>query len=159
MGCRSNQPYNYFVNLKTIFQKLLGKGPSSLEPVFPKEGILWHDWNEVTEKLIQERNRPVLLFVANPDPTVSPFLKGVLGAMPANAKLRGLLHNYYIGLMIRVDSLPELFRALGAGSRYNLAILSPAGLTPLAVIDPAGGKPGEIVETITAVLEKLKEIY
>lgn len=128
-------------------------------PVFPKDGIVWHDWSAETETLVAERNRPVLLFVANPDPTVAPFLKAVLRALPKNERLRELLDGYFVAVLIKADSVPELFKSLGAGSRYNIAVLSPAGLTPMTTIDPAGGKPEEIAATITKVLEKLKEIY
>ncbi len=133
--------------------------PFMSQPKFPKDGILWHEWNDETVKMIEKRNRPVLLFVANPDPTVSPFLKGVLRAMPLNIKLRDLLHDYYIALMFQADSIPEHFKELGAGSRFNIAILSPAGLTPMVIINPTKGKPEEIAETIAKVLEKLQGIY
>lgn len=140
-----------------IFKRLFSRAGAG--PEFPTDGILWHEWNEVTEQLIAERDRPVLLAVLNPEPTVAPFLKAVLRAMPADAELREMLHSYYIAVMLRADAIPDYFRDLGAGSRYNIAILSPAGLTPLATIDPAGGKPQEIVQTITKVLVKLKEVY
>ncbi|MFI5337209.1 MAG: hypothetical protein ACHQ5A_10525 [Opitutales bacterium] len=133
--------------------------PVPAEPKFPQDGILWHHWNEVTQKKIAERNRPVLLFVTNPDGTILPFLQAVLAAMPRDAKLREMLHDYYIALMIPVGELPEYFRDLGAGSRYHIAILSPAGLTPLATINPVSGNPAEIVTTITKVLEKLQSVY
>jgi hypothetical protein len=129
------------------------------QPVFPQDGILWHEWSPETARLIAERDRPVLLFVANPDPMVAPFLAAFLRAAPLNARLRELLHGYYVALMIRADSLPAEFAALGAGSRYNIAVLSPAGLTPLATIDPAGGKPEEIVETIAELLTRLQDVY
>ena len=149
------------VILKNLFLKFLNQAPKSAssQADFPKDGILWHEWNDVTKKLIIERDRPVLLFVANPDPTVSPFLKGVLMEMPRNKKLRALLQDYYLALMIPVESLPELFKDLGAGGRYNIAILSPAGLTPMATINPVDGKPEKIVGTILKVLEKLQELY
>jgi len=44
------------------------------EKEFPDKGILWRDWNDDTLRIIQEKNRPVLLFVADPDPFVWPFL-------------------------------------------------------------------------------------
>jgi hypothetical protein len=122
-------------------------------------GILWHEWNEETERQVAERNRPVLLFVANPDPMVAPFLNLFLRAAPLNARLRELLHDYYIAIMIRADALPEYFADMGAGRRYNLAVLSPAGLTPLAVIDPSDGRPEAIVETVAELLTRLKSVY
>jgi hypothetical protein len=131
----------------------------TVRPEFPKNGILWHEWNDDTIRMIEERDRPVLLFVANPDPIIAPFLKGVLRAMSLNEKLRDLLHHYYIALMVYSDSMPEYFEDLDAGSRYNIAILSPAGLTPMVTIDPMDGRPEEIVGTILNVLEKLQEVY
>ncbi len=128
-------------------------------PEFPKDGILWHEWNDDTLGTIEERDRPVLLFVANPDPVIAPFLQGVLRAMPLNERLRNLLHDYYIALMVYSDSMPEYLEDLQAGSRYNIAILSPAGLTPMVTIDPMDGRPEEIVGTILKVLEKLQEVY
>ena len=146
---------------KNIFRKLFNQTPKSAssKPDFPKDGILWRVWNGETQKMIAEKNRPVLLFVENTDPTVWPFLKVVLKEMPRNKKLRALLQDYYLALMIPVESLPELFKDLGAGGRYNIAILSPAGLTPMATIDPVNGKPEKIVETILKILEKLQELY
>jgi len=94
-----------------------------------------------------------------PDPIIAPFLKGVLQAMPLNEKLRDLLHHYYIALMVYPGSMPEYFEDLDAGSRYNIAVLSPAGLTPMVTIDPTDGRPEEIVGTILKVLEKLQEVY
>ena len=132
---------------------------SIVTPEFPKDGILWREWNEETIGMIEERDRPVLLFVANPDPFIAPFLEGVLHAMPLNEKLRDLLHDYYIALMVHAGSMPEYLEELDAGSRYNIAILSPAGLTPMVTIDPREGSPEEIVETITKVLQKLRDIY
>ena len=128
-------------------------------PEFSKDGILWHAWNDDTIRMIEKRNRPVLLFVANPDPLIEPFLNGVLRAMPLNEKLRDLLHHFYTALMVHSDSMPEYFKELGAGSQYNIAILSPTGLTPMVTIDPIWGKPEEIVEAILTVLQNLQDIY
>jgi hypothetical protein len=133
--------------------------PPGSHPEFPRDGILWREWNDETIRLIEERDRPVLLFVADPDSAIAPFLKGVLKAMPLNEKLRDLLHDYYIALMVRAGSTPEYLEDLGAGSRYNIAVLAPAGLTPMVMINPMEGGPEEIVETIRKVLDKLKEVY
>ena len=94
---------------------------------FPDEGILWRGWDEETLKFIAEKDLPVLLFVADPDPIVSPFLKAVFQAMPANARLRELLHERYPALLIEADRLPEKLKFFGAGDRYRIAVLSPAG--------------------------------
>lgn len=146
---------------KELFNKKSGPtSPLTLDEIkLPKDGIRWYEWNDDTQKLIAERDRPILLFVANPDPMVWPFLKAVFKAMPLNPKLRELLHGYTLALFMKADSVPEYFSDLGAGKSYNIAILSPAGLTPLATIDPTGGKTEEIVNTITKVLEKLQEVY
>jgi len=149
------------MSLKKLFSKLFirSKAPSSSDAQFPKDGILWHEWNDATRKLIADRNRPVLLFVANQDGMVWPFLRGVFQEMPLNAKLRELLNGYFIGLLMKGGEVPEYFRDLGAGGRFNIAILSPAGLTPMATIDPSKGKPKEIVGTILKVLENLQKTY
>ena len=60
-------------------------------PEFPGDGILWRGCNDETLRLIAERDKPVLLFVANPDPMVWPFLRETFKAMPQNEKLRQLL--------------------------------------------------------------------
>jgi len=128
-------------------------------PEFPEDGILWREWNDETLRLIEERDRPVLLFVVDPDPAVAPFLKGILQAMPLNEKLRILLHDYFIALMVRADSVPEYLEELGSGRQYHIAILAPVGLTPMVTFNPMQGRPGEVVETILKVLEKLQEVY
>jgi len=89
------------------------------EQKFPDSGILWRGWNEETLRLVQQRERPVLLFVADPDPQVWPFLRETFTAMPANARLRELLHEFYTPLYIEARSLPEDLTAFGAGSRYH----------------------------------------
>jgi hypothetical protein len=129
------------------------------ESQFPERGILWRGWNEETLELIREKGLPVLLFVADPDPIVSPFLKAVFQAMPANAKLRQLLHERYPALFIEADALPEEQKLLGAGSRYHIAVLSPAGLTPMITIDPVHGAPAEVVAEIARILERLDEVW
>src|SRR5260370_41676785 len=61
-------------------------------PEFPEKGILWRGWNDETLSIINEKNRPVLLVVADPNPLVWPFLREILKEMPNNTKLRNLLH-------------------------------------------------------------------
>src|ERR1700732_4925106 len=106
---------------------------------FPDKGILWRGWDDATLSIINEKQRPVLLFVADTDPAVWPFLRDVLKEMPASTTLRTLLHESCTALYIEPGALPEERKALGAGGRYHIAILSPAGLTPIATIDPASG--------------------
>jgi hypothetical protein len=128
-------------------------------PQFPEEGILWRDWSDETLKIIDEKKRPVLLFVADPDPSVWPFLREVFKEMPGNAKLRALLHEFFVALFIKADALPNLLKQLGAGSRYHIAVLSPYGLTPMVTIDPVSGKPAEVVNEIVSVLERLVDAW
>jgi hypothetical protein len=125
---------------------------------FPDKGILWRRWNDETLQLIADRQRPVLLFVADPDPLVWPFLRELFTAMPANARLRELLHDFYVALFIEARSLPEDLKAFGAGSRYHVAVLSPSGLTPLVTVD-VRRQPQEVVATILDVLERLVDVW
>jgi hypothetical protein len=124
---------------------------------FPDKGILWRGWNDATLSIINEKQRPVLLFVT--DPFVWPFLREIFKAMPTNTKLRTLLHDSYPALYIEADALPEELKALGAGSRYHIAILSPYGLTPIVTIDPVRGKPAEVISEIVLILERLLTVW
>jgi hypothetical protein len=128
-------------------------------PEFPDKGILWRGWNEETLRLISEKEKPVLLFVADPDPIVWPFLREAFRDMPNNAKLRALLHEVYPALCIKADELPEELKLLGAGSRYHIAILSPYGLTPMVTFAPVTGRPSELIDEIVAVLERLLQAW
>ncbi len=129
------------------------------EPHFPNGGILWRGWSDETRREIAERDRPVLVFVADRDAFVWPFLKEIFKAMPANAKLRTLLHETFVALFIKADELPEELKDLGAGSSYHIAIVSPYGLTHLVTFDPVHGNPDEVVAEITQVLERLAETW
>jgi hypothetical protein len=124
-------------------------------PEFPDRGILWLLWNDETQRVIAEKQNPVLLFVRDTDPLVWPFLRELFKEMPKNDRLRTLLHERCCPLYTEVETLTEALKALGAGSRYHLAILSPNGLTPMITIDPAGGKPAEIVAHIVGLLERV----
>jgi len=129
--------------------------PDQDEPQLPADGILWRGWSDETLRDIAERARPVLLFVADPDPWIWPFLRETFKAMPANASLRKLLHESFIALFIKADELPQELESLGAGSRFHIAILSPYGLTPMITINPVHGSPAETVNEIVRVLERL----
>jgi hypothetical protein len=133
-------------------------GPEISENDFPEKGILWRGWNDETLRLIQEKQRPVLLFVADPDPLVRPFLRNIFKAMPASARLRELLHDFYLPLFIEAQSLPEELKTLGAGSRYHVAVLSPYGLTPLVTVE-VQHKPDDVVKTILDILERLVDVW
>ena len=43
------------------------------QPGFPDDGILWHDLNDETLRIINERKNPVLPFIRNSEPLVWPF--------------------------------------------------------------------------------------
>jgi hypothetical protein len=132
-------------------------GSETTTPEFPEGGILWRGWNEETLRIIAEKDKPLLLFVRDPDPFVWPFLRETLKQMPRNARLRELLHTQCVALFLKASALPSELRALGAGSRYHIAVLSPSGLTPLVTIDPTSGAPAQVVENVTAVLERILE--
>lgn len=129
------------------------------ESQFPDQGILWRGWSDETLSAIEEKKWPVLLFVADPDPMVWPFLREIFKEMPANAKLRALLHEYFLALFIKADALPEHLKALGAGSRYHIAVLSPYGLTPMVTIDPVNGRPQDVVSEVVLILERLVDVW
>ena len=126
-------------------------------PEFPGQGILWRGWEDETLRIINEKQQPILLFVPDTDPFVWPFLRETFKEMPKNAKLRDLLHTKCLALYIEADKLPEELKLLGAGSRYHIAILSPAGLTPMITVDPTSGKPAAIVEHIASLLERISQ--
>ena len=128
------------------------------EHAFPGDGILWRGWNEETLRLVQERKRPVLLFVADPDPLVFPFLRETFKAMPGNARLRELLHEFYTPLYIEAPSLPEDLKAFGAGSRYHVAVLSPYGFTPMVWVNVLR-PPDEVIATIVDTLERMQDAW
>lgn len=128
-------------------------------PHFPEEGILWLTWSDETLKALDEKKWPVLLFVADADPVVWPFLREVFKEMPANAKLRALLHELFLPLFIKADELPNLLKELSAGSSYHIAVLSPYGLTPMVTINPVRGRPADVVTEIVSVLERLVDIW
>jgi len=132
--------------------------PETPAPEFPSSGILWRGWNEETLRLVQQRERPVLLFVADPDPLVWPFLRATFTAMPANARLRELLHEFYTPLYIEAPSLPDDLKAFGAGTRYHLALLSPYGFTPLVwvnVLQP----PDKVIAALVDTLERMQDAW
>ena len=128
------------------------------EHEFPADGILWRGWNEQTLALVAQRERPVLLFVADPDPLVFPFLRATFNAMPRNARLRALLHEFYTPLYIEAGSLPDDLKAFGAGSRYHVAVLSPYGFTPLVWVN-ALRPPDEVIATIVDTLERMQDAW
>ena len=129
------------------------------EPEFPDSGILWRGWNEETLDLIDQRRVPVLLFVADPDPLVRPFLIDIFKQLPKHAKLRELLHAFFPGLFLKIDELPEQLKVLGAGRDFHIAVLSPSGLTPLITFEVTSRPALETVNNIAAVLERLRDVW
>jgi len=121
-------------------------------------GILWQDYDG-TIRLLKEKARPVLLFVLDQDGTRFPFLREILAAMPRNEKLRTLLNGSCTAMLLKPDSMPEYMQDLGAGSNYHLAILSPAGLTPLVTFDYMTGHTEKLVEEIAKVLEAVSRSW
>ena len=132
--------------------------PEKPEHAFPSSGILWRDWAEETLRLIQQRERPVLLFVADPDPLIWPFLRETFNAMPANARLRELLHEFYTPLYIEARALPDDLKAFGAGNRYHVAVLSPYGFTPLIWVNILR-PPDDVIASIVDTLERLADSW
>ena len=123
----------------------------------PEQGIIWRGWDDETLRLIAERGRPVLLFVADSDPVVWPFLRAIFEAMPHHARLRELLHDF-IPLFIKAGDLPDDLKAYGAGSRYHIAVLSPHGFNPLVTVNVLR-PPDEVIATIVDTLERLAEVW
>jgi len=126
---------------------------------FPEKGILWRGWNEETLKIIGEKQMPVLLFIPDQSGLVWPFLREIFREMPKNSKLRELLHESFPALFIKADDLPRELKALGAGSDYHIAVLSPFGLTPLITFNPIRGNAAEVVNDIVTTLERLREAW
>lgn len=124
------------------------------------EGIIpWLRWNDATRDRIAEKARPVFLFVGDRDPAVAPFLRALLGAMPRSAKLRELLREHFLAVLVEPGAVPEELAAMGAGSLFHVAILAPSGLTPLCTINPVHGDPDEVVGWIVEALERLVGIW
>lgn len=128
-------------------------------PQLPDDAILWRGWNEETLTYLRDKNRPILLFVADTAPMAFPFLRALFNAMPAHAKLRSQLREDFPALFIKAEELPEYLRDLGAGSSYHVAILSPNGFTPIATIDFMAAPPEELANQISLVLESLKACW
>jgi hypothetical protein len=132
--------------------------PEKPDPEFPDGGILWRGWDEETLRLVAQRERPVLLFVADPDPLVFPFLRETFKAMPGNARLRELLHEFYTPLYIEARALPDDLKAFGAGSRFHIAVLSPYGCTPLVWVNVLR-PPDEVIAAVVDTLERMQETW
>jgi hypothetical protein len=86
---------------------------------------------------------------------VFPFLRGIFQAMPANTRLRDLLHVEFPAHYVEAGAIPEAFAAFGAGRQYRIAVLSPYGLNRVVVFDPVRGDAAAVVAEIAAVLDRL----
>ena len=111
---------------------------------------------------LEERRRPVLLFVYEAEDSVGlmhPFLREILRCMENHPVLPGLLRDHFPALRIDADAVPSHLAYLEAGSSYYLAILAPVGLTPLVTWDVITGKPEVLVDGIVAALEVAGELW
>ena len=103
---------------------------------FPDGGILWRGWNEETLRLVQQRERPVLLFVADPDPLVWPFLREAFKALSDMIEWHRKGTRYGIG----VDATDGLLEAGVAGMQLTWMDAKVGD----CVVTPRIGKPVEI---------------
>ena len=75
-----------------------------------------------------------------------------------NARLRELLREFYTPLFIEAHALPDDLKALGAGSRYHVAVLSPYGLTPMVWVNVLR-PPDEVIAAIVDTLERMQDAW
>ncbi len=128
-----------------------------MTPDYRDRGILWLRCDDDALDAIALKGQPVLLFVGNTESAATPALRALLKAMPQNERLRDLLYRHYSALFIEAGAdVPDEFEHL---RDYQVAILSPIGLTPLLTIDPARGTADEVVEHMVDVLEHLRGIW
>ena len=125
----------------------------------PDDEIDWHGWNAGTLRKIAQKDRPVLVLIVDPDPTVAPFLKGIMEAAHQNTRLCQLLRHDFMALYMPVDDLPSELAALGAGRHYHLGIVSPDQFTPMTTFPFHTCTPSEVVEQIVVALERLLETW
>ena len=125
---------------------------------FPKNGILWRSFDD-TITLLNEKTRPVLVFVRDLGGMHWPFLREIFSAMPNNEKLCSLLNGPCAAMLLKADSIPADMAVMGAGGAYHIAVLSPAGLTTMVTFNHVTGKPEALVEEIATVLEKLAPFW
>ena len=102
---------------------------------------------------------PVLLLFPTRAASSGRSFREIFREMPKNSKLRELLQESFLVLFIKAEDLPRELRALGAGSDYHIAVLSPFGLTPLITFNPIRGNAAEVVNDIVATLERLREAW
>jgi len=126
-------------------------------PDYRDRGILWLRCDDSSLDAIAAKGQPVFLFVGNTDSVATPALRALLKAIPQNARLRDLLHEHFSPLFIEAGAdVPDDFQHLRA---YEVAVLSPVGLTPIVTIDPTLGTADEVVDRIVEVLEQLRGIW
>jgi hypothetical protein len=126
-------------------------------PDYRDRGILWLRCNDDALDAIAAKAQPVFLFVGSTDSAATPALRALFKAMPQNDRLRDLLHLHFSALFIEAGTeVPDDFEHL---RDYQVAVLSPVGLTPIATIDPTLGTVDEVVDRILVVLERLRGIW
>jgi hypothetical protein len=129
-------------------------------PVDRPPGIVWLRWESASLDFIAEQGRPVFLFVGDLDPAVAPYLQALLRALPKNEKIRRLLGHEFPALFIESNAaVPEELAAFGAGDAFHVALLSPAGLTPLFTFNYVNDNADELAGTIGDALERLAGIW
>jgi len=122
------------------------------------DGIVWRTYEQTLE-LLREKRRPVFAFVLDDDGTRWPFLREIFKTLPEHAELRDVLNGPCLPLLLKADALPPYLKELGAGQSYHIAILSPAGLTPLAIFDHVTGDPKSLATNIADCLEKVSRLW
>jgi len=95
----------------------------------------------------------VVLFVAG------LILREIFKTLPEHAELRHVLNGPCLPMLLKADALPPYLKELGAGQSYHIAILSPAGLTPLAIFDHVTGDPKSLATNIADCLEKVSRLW
>jgi hypothetical protein len=124
------------------------------------EGIIWKSYDQTVE-LLKENPPPIFAFVLDYDGTRWPFLRAIFEALPKNEKLRDLLSNACIPMLLQADSLPAPLAELGPFGPvegYHLAILSPVGLIPLKTFDYVTRDPALLVAEIADALDQIARI-
>ena len=127
----------------------------------PNDGIIWRSYDQ-TLRLVKENPRPVLAFVLDDDGTCWPFLREIFRVLPQNEQMRELLNGPCVPMLLKADALPPYLQelaTLGPVKGYHIAILSPAGLTPIRIFDYVTGNPEALVGEIAHTLEQVVRIW
>lgn len=128
------------------------------DPEVPKDGILWRGYDD-TVVLLKEKPRPVLAFVLDERALEWPFLREIFAAMPKNQRLRTILNDRCVAMLLKTNEIPEFLRCLGLGDSFFIGILSPSGLTPMVTFASVTGDPESLVNEITRALEAVAQSW